>query len=106
MKVLNWFRLTRKSEVDRIKKYNEDLTNLFSKEQKRSVKLATEVDHLKAEIKSIPFEFDNLLLEYNEAQLNCLYYKLINYCRNNNKYKHLLTPWNKRLSNAVNVPKS
>lgn len=48
----------------------------------------------------IPFQFDTLLKMYNEPQLNSLYYKMINHVRNDQKTRHLLDRWQKRLNDA------
>jgi len=49
---------------------------------------------------SLIFDFDQLLKNYGSQQLNALYYKMVNLCRNSPDKKYLLDRWAERLSDA------
>lgn len=97
MNFWNKFGLFTKEEVEEVKKqYEKVIVNL---QDKNSTLLYTE-DVLRKDINEMPFRFDILLKKYNENQLNSLFYKLINFCRNDKKLDHLIERWDCRLQNA------
>jgi hypothetical protein len=61
------------------------------------------INQLKENNKNLPFEFDFLISKYSKAELNALYYKMINHVRNNTEFKELLDIWDKRIKSAKEV---
>lgn len=68
------------------------------------IELQAQNDSLKkmnADYNALIFDFDSLLKNYGNEQLNSLFYKLINLVRNDANKKYLLDRWVKRVNGAL-----
>ena len=63
-----------------------------------------EIANIKKDCTRRLYEFESLLSLYTEAQLNALFYELINKARNTKDLSHLVERWNKRLEDATLHP--
>lgn len=59
-----------------------------------------ELEKKNKEYNTLIFDFDTLLKNYGNEQLNSLFYKLINLVRNDANKKYLLERWCKRVNSA------
>lgn len=59
-----------------------------------------ELEKKNKEYNALIFDFDILLKNYGNEQLNSLFYKLINLVRNDANKRYLLERWEKRVNNA------
>lgn len=86
------------------KRQYEALESNFLKTKKalegKLIKLENLNEFNQSELKQLPYKFDYLIPLYNDGQLNSLFYKLINHCRNDKNRKYLLERWTKRVENA------
>jgi hypothetical protein len=98
MKLLIWLGLVKKSDYEKLDNLNNEFINKVNK-------LQSENRELQEKLTRLPYEFDKLVEKYNQGQLNALYYKLINHCRNNKKFTSMLERWDKRRENAIETLK-
>lgn len=66
--------------------------------------LQAQLDSLKkknSDYNKMIFDFDSLLENYGNEQLNSLFYKLVNLVRNDANKRYLLERWVKRINDAL-----
>lgn len=92
-KLLNKLKLFTHSQYSYLEKNYENVIQQY-KDMRSKYEIAADLNQ------KLPYNFDSLMSLYNDKQLNCMYYKLINTARKDPKKRYLLERWQKRVENA------
>lgn len=97
MKLLNSLGLFTRTQYEELKtKYEKILTEVYNRIKEND----NTIYHLREEVKLQPFKFDYLIGCYSDNQLNSLFYKLVNFVRNDKSKVELLDRWYTRINSA------
>lgn len=97
MKWINNFGLYTRQQYEELRfKYEKVMAHLGMEAKQKDDKIY----NLNEELKLQPFKFDYLIGCYSDNQLNSLFYKLVNFVRNDKSKVELLDRWYTRINSA------